>query len=66
MSNEQISNLVDKDKPILLGAIAQKCDYLLTSDKKDFGHFMAGKVFMDNLLIGTPAMLANLLGLKKT
>lgn len=31
-------NLADKDKPILGAAIAHKCDYLLTGDKKDFGH----------------------------
>lgn len=30
--------LVDKDSPILGAAIAYQCDYLLTGDKKDFGH----------------------------
>ncbi len=27
-----------KDQPILCGAIAAEADYLLTGDKKDFGH----------------------------
>lgn len=30
--------LVEKDRPILGAAIAHECDYLLTGDKKDFGH----------------------------
>ena len=30
--------LVDKGRPILGAAIAGGCDYLLTGDKKDFGH----------------------------
>lgn len=30
--------LVAKDRPILGAAIAHQCDYLLTGDKKDFGH----------------------------
>lgn len=30
--------LVEKDRPILCGAIAGKADFLLTGDKKDFGH----------------------------
>jgi hypothetical protein len=30
--------LAEKDRPILGAAIAAGCDYLLTGDKKDFGH----------------------------
>lgn len=30
--------LVEKDQPILCGAIAGKADFLLTGDRKDFGH----------------------------
>lgn len=30
--------LVEKDRPILGAAIFARCDYLLTGDKKDFGH----------------------------
>ena len=30
--------LVEKDRPILGAAIAHGCDYLLTGDKRDFGH----------------------------
>lgn len=31
-------NLVEKDRPILGSAIESKCNYLLTADKRDFGH----------------------------
>ena len=31
-------DLVEKDRPILAAAIAHQCDYLLTGDKRDFGH----------------------------
>jgi len=30
--------LAEKDQPILCGAIACRADFLLTGDKKDFGH----------------------------
>jgi predicted nucleic acid-binding protein len=32
------AGLPDKDKPVLGAAIAAKCAYLVTGDKKDFGH----------------------------
>ncbi len=32
------AGLPDKDKPILGAAIAAKCSYLVTGDKRDFGH----------------------------
>jgi len=31
-------NLVEKDSPILTGAIFSNCNYLLTGDFKHFGH----------------------------
>lgn len=36
--------LVDKDRPILGAAISYECDYLLTGDKKDFGHLYGKKI----------------------
>ena len=30
--------LTDKDKPILGAAVAAQCSFLITGDKKDFGH----------------------------
>lgn len=36
--------LVEKDRPILGAAIAHQCDYLLTGDKKDFGHLYGRKI----------------------
>jgi predicted nucleic acid-binding protein len=32
------AGLPDKDKPVLAAAIAAKCEYLVTGDKRDFGH----------------------------
>ncbi len=32
------AGLPEKDKPILAAAIAAGCAYLLTGDKRDFGH----------------------------
>ena len=32
--------LNDKDAPILCTAIRHNCDYLVTGDKKDFGHLL--------------------------
>ena len=36
--------LVEKDRPILGAAIAHQCDYLLTGDKKDFGHLYGKRI----------------------
>ena len=36
--------LAEKDRPILCGAIAGKADFLLTGDKKDFGHLFGKTV----------------------
>lgn len=36
--------LAEKDRPIMCGAIAGETDFLLTGDKKDFGHLFAKTV----------------------
>jgi predicted nucleic acid-binding protein len=36
--------LAEKDRPILCGAIAGQADFLLTGDKKDFGHLFGKTV----------------------
>lgn len=36
--------LAEKDQPILCGAIAGRADFLLTGDKKDFGHLFGRTV----------------------
>ncbi len=38
------AGLPDKDKPILGAAIAAKCHYLLTGDKRDFGHLYGRQI----------------------
>jgi predicted nucleic acid-binding protein len=37
-------DLVEKDVPILCSAIQNKCDYLVTGDKRDFGHLYGRNV----------------------
>jgi len=44
-----------KDQPILCGAIVAKADFLLTGDKKDFGHLFGKRV--RGVKIVTVAML---------
>lgn len=36
--------LAEKDVPILCSAIAGRCDYLVTGDKRDFGHLFGKMV----------------------
>lgn len=36
-------DLVDKDRPVLSAALEFECNYLLTGDRKDFGHLF-GKI----------------------
>jgi predicted nucleic acid-binding protein len=36
--------LAAKDQPILCGAVAGEAEYLLTGDKKDFGHLFGKSV----------------------
>lgn len=55
------AGLPDKDKPILGAAIAGKCTYLLTGDKRDFGHLFDQNVegvTVINVLELTKIMLA--------
>jgi predicted nucleic acid-binding protein len=42
--NELTVPLAEKDQPILCGAIAGEADFLLTGDKKDFGHLFGTTV----------------------
>ena len=48
--------LKSKDIPILGGAIALECTYLLTGDKKDFGFLFGQQV--NNVLVVSPKLLA--------
>jgi len=47
--------LSEKDRPILGSAIAARCDYLLTGDKRDFGHLygktIAGVKVVDYVML---------------
>jgi len=63
LSPDIISGLAEKDQPILRGALGCQCDYLLTSDVKDFGKFMKQNDL--GIKIGTPEHLANYLKLPK-
>lgn len=51
--------LADKDRPILGSAIAAHCDFLLTGDKRDFGH-LYGKT-IENVMIVNYTMLAKII-----
>lgn len=54
------AGLPDKDKPILGAAIAARCDYLLTGDKRDFGH-LYDKQIEGVTVIGTLSLAAAIL-----
>lgn len=45
----------EKDRPILATAIRQKCDILLTGEKRDFGHLFGQQI--ENITVLTPIML---------
>ncbi len=51
--------IAEKDRPILATAITEKCDFLITGDKRDFGHLFGQKV--GSVLIVTPLVLARML-----
>jgi len=51
--------LVEKDRPILASAIAGQCDYLVTGDRKDFGHLFGKSV--QGVKVVSPAQLAEAL-----
>jgi predicted nucleic acid-binding protein len=52
-----------KDRPILCAAIQSRCDYLLTGDRKDFGHLFGQTV--RGVAVVTPMQLAEHLEAKK-
>lgn len=52
--------LADKDRPILCGAISGSADYLLTGDKKHFGHLF-GKVVRGVKIVNVHTLLAELI-----
>jgi predicted nucleic acid-binding protein len=54
--------LADKDRPILCGAISGSADYLLTGDKKDFGHLF-GKTVSGVKIVTVHILLAELIAL---
>ena len=56
-----IPDLAEKDQPVMRGALGLECDYLLTSDRKDFGIFLEHGY--QTLKVGTPSMLAEFLEL---
>ena len=51
--------LRNKDRPILSSAIEYQCDYLMTGDKRDFGHLF-GETF-GNTTVATALMIASVL-----
>jgi len=44
-----------KDRPILASAIQSGCDFLLTGDKKDFGHLFGQS--LENTMVASPLIL---------
>jgi predicted nucleic acid-binding protein len=48
-------DIVAKDRPILATAIHTKCDYLITGDKRDFGHLFQQAI--EGVTVLTPLML---------
>ena len=48
--------LVEKDRPILASAITGECAYLITGDRKDFGHLFGQTI--EGVLILPPSDLA--------
>lgn len=49
--------IAEKDTPIVGGAIASKCDYLLTGDVRDFGPYIGKDIGQVNVI--TPRKLAD-------
>jgi predicted nucleic acid-binding protein len=52
--------LADKDRPILSGAILGNADYLLTGDRKDFGHLF-GKTVRGVMIVSVQNLLSELI-----
>ena len=40
----KLSSLRAKDVPVLAAAVAEHCNFLLTLDRKDFGHLLGSKI----------------------
>ncbi len=51
--------LAVKDQPILITAQAQHCEYLVTGDRRDFGHLFGSNA--DGVQVLSPLMMARLL-----
>lgn len=60
--NSLLHYLPEKDVPILSGAMVSKADYLLTGDRRDFGHLYDTNV--QGVVIVSPLALAQLLLVK--
>ena len=52
--------LAEKDRPILCGAITAHADYLLTGDKKDFGHLF-GRTIRGVKIVSLQLLLTDLI-----
>lgn len=52
--------LAEKDRPILCGAVAGGADFLLTGDKKDFGHLF-GETVRGVKIVNVQMLLAELI-----
>ena len=48
--------LVEKDRPILAAAITGECEYLVTGDRKDFGHLFGQTI--EGVFVLPPSDLA--------
>ncbi len=49
-------SLARKDRPILATAIRERCEYLVTGDKRDFGHLFGATI--EGVTVMSPLMLA--------
>ena len=58
--DKPLSLIVMKDKPVLITALAERCDVLLTLDRTDFGSFFDRGIY--GLRVMTPGMF--LLGMR--
>ena len=52
----------DKDRPILEAAVAARCSYLLTSDRRDFGPFFGQTI--EGTKVVSPELMAEEIGLE--
>jgi predicted nucleic acid-binding protein len=59
MDKEVDIEIAPKDRPILATAIHEKCDFLVTGDKRDFGHLF--NVEVRGVQIVTPGTMARII-----